>query len=79
MSKDCLQETCKICNRAFDYGPHVYYGKYLPRYQMMVCTLCLRANNDGWNPEAEKCIFEHPKQKKLDLPERNAAGWLPIE
>lgn len=79
MSLDHFQEKCQICDRNFDYEPHAYLGKYLSRYKMMACTSCLRAHHDGWSPEAEKRILVHLKQKELDVPKRNAAGWLPTE
>lgn len=79
MSTDRYQEKCKICDRHFDFGPHAYCGKYLPRYKMTVCHSCLGAHRDGWSPEAEIRIVEHLVRSELTVPERNAAGWLPTE
>lgn len=79
MSGDHYQGKCKICDRHFDFGPHAYRGKYLPRCKMTVCDSCLSAHRDGWNQEAETRIVDHLVRNELTVPERNVAGWLPAE
>lgn len=79
MSSEHYKKKCQVCSREFDYGPHVYQGRYLPRYQMVACNSCLRAHHDGWGLEAEKCILQHLNQSGIDVPERNAVGLLPTE
>lgn len=76
---DPMRQECIICGRQFQYGEHRYDGRFLPRYQMSVCDMCLQANHDGWAPQYEDRIIKHLKESDLEVPERNAEGWLPLE
>ena len=58
-------------------GPHRYDGKYIPRYQISVCSGCWSGNWDGWGPLHEPMIVAHAQEKGLTLPPRNQKGWLP--
>jgi hypothetical protein len=70
---------CGLCGSKFQFGPHVYEGKHIARYQLTVCRACWLGNHDGWGPSAEAAFLAHLKAKGLPTPERNADGWFPRE
>ena len=72
-----LMLNCPLCHTEFQFGPHRYDGKHIPRYDMTVCHTCYSANWDGWAPHLEKFIESHLASKKIPLPSRNSKGWYP--
>lgn len=68
---------CFICESEYRYGPHVYDGRAIPRYNFAVCRTCYSSNWDGWVPHAEPKIIKHLEHENLPIPERNDKGWLP--
>ena len=70
---------CFACNREFQYGPTIYNGKVIKRYEINACLECLGNNWDGWSPDIEKRLIKHLKEKGIPVPERNQHGWLPTE
>ena len=79
MVEEKIMCHCAIpdCNRAFQMGPHVYEGRYIPRYNLTVCKACYEGNWDGWHHDYEKFILAHLKKKGLPVPERNQNDLLP--
>lgn len=69
--------TCFTCGRAFQFGPHLYAGKHVPRYSITVCRDCYDANWDGWAPQFEAKILAHLEKNNLPAPIRNTDGLLP--
>ena len=43
-----VMKKCDHCGAEFQYGPHVYDGKYIQRYDITVCMICYNGNSDGW-------------------------------
>lgn len=78
-AEDTFMMNCGLCGRAFQYGPHRYEGKHIPRYQLTVCEPCWQGNWDGWAPHLEAQIIEHLQARGLPIPPRNENGWLPRE
>lgn len=74
-----FMRTCDVCGSTFQYGRHLYAGRWLTLYQLLGCDDCLRGNHDGWGPVDEPKILEHLRQKGLPVPARNEKGWLPID
>jgi hypothetical protein len=70
---------CDLCNKEFQFGPHKFDGKHIPRYQITVCKPCWDGNWDGWAPHLEKRLISHIEKNGLPVPERNSKGWLPRE
>lgn len=68
---------CDLCGSEYQFGPHIYNGKYIARYKLAVCMPCYEGNWDGWAPHYEENILKHLKSKELPIPERNSNGWLP--
>jgi len=77
MERDKFMYQCFICGGEFQFGPHKYKGKNIPRYKISVCDVCYNANWDGWAPEYENKLIEHLKKENLPIPERNEKGWFP--
>ena len=76
---DKFMRPCDVCGSIFQYGRHLYAGRWLIRYQLLACDDCLRGNWDGWGPMAEPKILDHLMSKGLPEPARNEKGWLPLE
>ena len=68
---------CDLCDSPFQYGPHQYDGKFIPKYKITVCMNCYSNNWDGWAPHYEEKLIENLKKNQLPIPERNVNGWLP--
>jgi hypothetical protein len=69
--------TCQVCAQQFQHGPHIYDGKYIPAYGIMVCTGCYQGNWDGWAPQFEPAVTRKLKESGKPLPPRNPQGLLP--
>jgi hypothetical protein len=69
--------SCETCGQQVRFGPNVYEGKYIPRYQIMVCSGCYAANWDGWAPQFETAVTRKLLEQGQPIPARNAKGWLP--
>lgn len=76
---DIIMFPCDICGQQFQFGCHVYDGKFIPTYKLTVCITCFNANHDGWAPHYEQKILSHLERNRVKLPERNENGWLPRE
>jgi len=50
MSETPHMVECFLCKRSFQFGPHIYVGKRIPPWGMMVCNECHRGNRDGIVP-----------------------------
>ena len=68
---------CEVCGQQFQYGPHVYNGKFIATYQIMVCSGCYTGNWDGWAPQFEAAVTRKLTEQGLPIPARNPKGWLP--
>jgi len=66
-----------MCGGEYQFGPHKYEGRSIPRYKVKVCDICYNANWDGWAPEYENKLIAHLKKVGLPIPERNEKRWLP--
>ena len=62
---------CDMCDRLFQFGPGRYKGKYIERYEMILCNSCFKSNWDGFPPGLEAQFIAHMKSKDIALPERN--------
>lgn len=76
---NAVMVRCFIHGGDFQFGPHRYAGKHIPRYQITVCETCYQANWDGWAPHYEARILGHLATQGLPVPERNTDGLLPRE
>lgn len=74
-----IMHRCPLCNSLYQQGPGRYEGHISRRYQLEVCDVCWKGNWDGWNPRHEGFLLLHLKEKGLEVPPRNANGYLPRE
>jgi hypothetical protein len=78
LRKNKFMYQCFMCGEEYQFGPHRYEGKNIPRYNIGVCNICYEANWDGWAPpEYENKLIAHLKKEGIPIPERNEKGWLP--
>jgi hypothetical protein len=68
---------CFLCKREFRFGPHIYDGKNIPNWGIMICLGCLNGNWDGIVPDRYPHLIEHLKSQKISI-QLNAKGWIDI-
>ena len=68
---------CFCCNTKFQFGQHIYDGRWIAKYGIAVCSVCYQSNWDGWAPLYESRLISHLYEEGLPVPERNEKGWLP--
>ena len=66
-----------MCGASFEHGPHVYQGRQIARYKLLVCEACHKGNAEGWNRAMEPKLLAHLRAANLPVPERNAKGLFP--
>lgn len=66
---------CPCCGASFQHGTHRYEGKYIPRYEVLVCRNCYESNREGW--ANDKWLLEHLKSRNIPIPNTNTNGVLP--
>jgi hypothetical protein len=76
-SPDTLTYSCRLCASQFQFGPHVYAGKWLSHYRMVLCVPCYEGNWEGFAPHYEPVIEAHLEAEGIPLPRRNRKGWYP--
>jgi hypothetical protein len=77
MSQQKVMYACEVCGGTFQFGPHVYDGRYIPTYRLRVCSGCYQGNWDGWAPQFEDAVTQHLLAAGAQLPTRNSKGLLP--
>lgn len=70
---------CVLCGSTFQMGNGLYAGTYVPRYEMNVCSPCYAGNHDGYASHFEDNILKHLKAIGLEVPKRNAKGYIPCD
>jgi len=74
-----IWHSCGLCDGRFQYGPHRYEGRFIPKYKLVACDRCWQGNADGWGAAAELKVLAHLKRNWIAVPERNEKGLLPRE
>ena len=77
MPEEEILASCEICAESFQFGPHVYDGRVIESYKLTVCNGCFDANWDGWGRHHEERLLSHLKAHGIEIPKRNAKGYLP--
>ena len=67
--------ACFLCTSQFQFGPHVYRGRYIRRWGISVCSGCFAANHDGIVPETYPHLLKHLEGKGVEIA-LNLRGWL---
>jgi hypothetical protein len=74
-----IMYDCDVCGAPFQFGPHVYAGKSIPLYEIMVCTSCYKGNWGGWQPRLEGRVLQKLGAAGRPEPARLPNGLLPRE
>jgi hypothetical protein len=72
-----FQQKCQICGSTFRFGPHIFEGRLIRSYQLLVCRACWIDNWNGWSPEWDERLESHLAARGIPLPERNSKGCYP--
>ena len=68
-------ETCFLCGSQFQFGPHLYDGKYFREWDIIVCSGCESANSDGIVPTTYPHLTAHLKARGTQV-RVNSNGWI---
>jgi hypothetical protein len=68
-------EKCFLCKRMFHFGNHVYAGRHIHRWDMMVCEPCHEGNCEGIVPEEHSDLVPHLEARGIPV-NLNAKGWI---
>ena len=68
---------CILCDRPFQFGPHVYNGRHIRQWDAQICDGCIHANWDGIMLEQHPRLAEHLRATGAQIT-LNAKGWLNI-
>lgn len=66
---------CFLCKSHFQFGPHVYDGRRIPRWDIMVCRRCYDGNWDGIVLESHPQLEKHLNALGIGV-HLNEKGWL---
>jgi hypothetical protein len=77
MQGDKIFYDCFLCDRPFQFGPHVYDGRFVRQWEIEICDSCIRGNWDGIVIEGHPRLEAHLKAKGIPIT-RNARGWVDI-
>lgn len=77
MKHQPFMQSCQLCHSSFRFGPSVYGGKHIARYNLTDCRGCYQGNAEGWGPMVESEFLLHLQRVRIAVPERNADGWFP--
>jgi hypothetical protein len=68
---------CFLCQRAFQFGPHVYRGERIPEWDVMVCYSCRRSNSGGIVPAGHPHLVAHLQERGIEvrLNEKGRIEW----
>jgi hypothetical protein len=74
---DPVMIDCFLCNRAFQFGPHIYRGRRVQAWNVMICGGCNRGNWDGVVPGVRPHLVPYLQSKGIEV-RYNANGWIDI-
>jgi len=77
MVTEPIQQTCELCGKKYQHGPHRYEGHHSALFDLWVCDPCWEGNRDGWSPRHEATLLAHLEKKGLPVPDKNEKGWFP--
>ena len=68
---------CFLCRQQFQFGPHRYAGRGVPKWGIRICEPCDKANHDGVVVEYHPELVRHLVDRGVEI-RLNDRGWLPI-
>jgi hypothetical protein len=66
---------CFLCKQSFQFGPHVYDGRRILEWDVMVCRTCYSGNWDGIVPETYPHLIPYLQARGVEVT-LNAKGWI---
>src|SRR5262245_27345627 len=75
MSDTPAMIKCFLCDMPFQFGPHVYGGRRIPEWDIMVCNGCYQGNWDGIVPARRSHLVPYLQSKGIEV-KYNAQGWI---
>jgi hypothetical protein len=67
MSEIPYTVECFLCKKSFQFGPHIYHGRKIPAWGMIVCTGCYTENWDGIVPEVQTHLIPYLRLKGIEV------------
>lgn len=77
MEGEKILYDCFLCQRPFQFGPHIYDGRHIPQWGIQVCRTCVDSNWDGLVPEMHPRLVKYLEEKGIAI-RLNKAGWIDI-
>lgn len=68
---------CFLCERPFQFGPHIYSGRPIQGWGVTFCLSCIRGNHDGIVTDLHPRLVAHLEKEGIPV-HLNAKGWLDI-
>jgi hypothetical protein len=68
---------CFLCKRPFQFGEHIYDGRRVHAWDVMICNGCDKRNWDGVVPSARPHLVPFLQSKGIPV-KLNAKGWIDI-
>ena len=75
MKDEAPMAECFLCKRAFQFGEHIYAGKRIPAWDIMVCDSCYKGNWDGIVPGTRPHLVPYLQSRGIKVT-YNASGWI---
>src|SRR5215475_12131988 len=69
--------VCFLCKRPFQFGEHIYNGRRIPAWDIMIFDRCDAGNHDGVMPDRHPDLEPHLKSRGIAIP-WNAKGWIDL-
>jgi hypothetical protein len=66
---------CRLCRRRFQFGEHIYKGRAINEWDIMVCEWCYASNRDGIVPQSHPDLIQHLEKRGIGV-KLNAKGWI---
>jgi hypothetical protein len=74
---DPIMIDCFLCSRPFQFGPHVYNGRHVQAWDIMICSRCDKGNWDGVVPANRPHFEPYLRSKGIEV-RYKAKGWIDI-
>jgi hypothetical protein len=56
---------CFLCQQSFQYGPRVFDGRQIRKWDIMICTRCYDGNRQGIGADQYPRLMDHLKAKRI--------------
>ncbi len=70
-------DTCFMCQNRFKMGPHIFAGRGINGWDIVVCRVCYDQNHDGIVPSQHPRLVEHLQriEAKVELNDDRFIKW----